>query len=179
MKSCNMSSTLRRPQIARRAAPLISKLSASTQPARFPVMRWTTRRTREGEDAGVALLPRAARPLAIAASLCLAAALACLFVFNPAVSRLFPPCPLHFFTGFYCPGCGSLRAIHLLLHGHLAAAIKMNPILALAIPFLGALLLKRSWAYQTWTPWIVLIVLITYGILRNIPAWPFILLAPG
>ena len=42
--------------------------------------------------------------------------------FDPATSGMFPPCPVHYLTGWYCPGCGSLRAIHQLLHGNLRAA---------------------------------------------------------
>ena len=120
-----------------------------------------------------------ARHRAVVGSLCLVTVLSVLFLFDPSVSRLFPPCPLHFLTGFYCPGCGSLRAIHLLLHGRFADACKMNPMLVVAIPFLGALLLRRSWAYPVWVPWATLIILVIYGVLRNIPVWPFVMLAPG
>jgi hypothetical protein len=110
--------------------------------------------------------------------LLLVPALALLFLIDPAGSRLFPPCPLHLITGYYCPGCGSLRATHLLLHGHIAAACKMNPILMVAAPVLGILFIKPSWAYQVWMPWTALLVLMSYGVLRNVPTWPFILLAP-
>lgn len=110
--------------------------------------------------------------------LCLVAALTCLFIANPAASHLFPPCPFRLLTGLYCPGCGSLRAIHLFLHGHLLAAFRMNPILVLAIPGAGVLLLKRSLAYKVWTPWVALIILVAYGVLRNIPVVPFSFMAP-
>ena len=101
-----------------------------------------------------------------------------LFHLNPANSRLYPACPLHQFTGLYCPGCGSLRAVHQLLHGNLGAAMRLNPLLVLALPAILILCLKPSWAYRVWLPWVALGTLIAYGILRNIPAWPFSLLAP-
>jgi len=49
-------------------------------------------------------------------------------VFDPATSGIFPPCPIRYLTGLYCPGCGSLRAMHALLHGELARAWAMNPL---------------------------------------------------
>ena len=58
-------------------------------------------------------------------------------VFDPATSGIFPPCPFHYLTGLYCPGCGSLRAIHHLLHGNLQAAWAMNPLAVLLLPFVG------------------------------------------
>lgn len=39
-------------------------------------------------------------------------------------------------TGLDCPGCGSQRAIHHLLHLDLKAAFLSNPLLVLAIPYL-------------------------------------------
>lgn len=57
--------------------------------------------------------------------------------FEPGEFRLFPPCPFLWLTGFYCPGCGSLRALHQLLHGNFAAAISFNPFAVLALPFVG------------------------------------------
>ena len=57
-----------------------------------------------------------------------AAGVAMLAVFDPATSGVFPPCPVRYLTGWYCPGCGSLRAVHQLLHGNLRAAWAMNPL---------------------------------------------------
>jgi hypothetical protein len=101
-----------------------------------------------------------------------------LFFFDPAISRLFPPCPIHWCTGLYCPGCGSLRAMHLLLHGNLMGAMKMNPLLVISLPFLALLVIRPRWAYLKWVPWAAFFILIVYGIFRNIPVWPFELLAP-
>src|SRR5579864_5631489 len=57
-------------------------------------------------------------------------------IFDPATSGAFPPCPVHYLTGWYCPGCGSLRALHQLLHGNLRAAWAMNPLTVILLPFL-------------------------------------------
>ena len=51
----------------------------------------------------------------LAAMLAAFAGMVLLELFDPATSGVFPPCPLHYLTGWYCPGCGSLRAIHQLV----------------------------------------------------------------
>src|SRR5271155_2956468 len=66
-----------------------------------------------------------------------AAAIVMLHSFDPATSGLFPPCPLLYLTGWYCPGCGSLRAMHQLLRGNLHAAWALNPLTILLLPFLA------------------------------------------
>ncbi|HUR32112.1 MAG TPA: DUF2752 domain-containing protein [Saprospiraceae bacterium] len=38
----------------------------------------------------------------------------------------FPPCPFRTLTGFMCPGCGSQRAIHQVLHGHFVESFRLN-----------------------------------------------------
>jgi hypothetical protein len=116
------------------------------------------------------------------------AALVVLRVFDPATSGAFPPCPLHFLTGWYCPGCGSLRAFHQLLHGHFGAAFALNPLAVLALPFLGyggasyaAWVLRGRYLPRlflpAWTIRTVAVGIVAFGIVRNIPA--FSLLAPG
>jgi hypothetical protein len=60
-----------------------------------------------------------------------------LYIFNPSISIIYPPCPLRSLTGFYCSGCGSLRALHQLVHGHLIKAFGLNPLMVLSLPFLG------------------------------------------
>lgn len=39
-----------------------------------------------------------------------------------------PPCPLHAYTGYYCPGCGGTRATFALLHGHLIRSFVLHPL---------------------------------------------------
>lgn len=106
-----------------------------------------------------------------------------LYFVNPATSPYVPPCPLHSITGLYCPGCGSLRASHAIMHGDIASAVSLNPMLvALAVAAMlyalgrrmkiGAAGLERRALLAL--PWLIL----AYGILRNIPLYPFNLLAP-
>lgn len=105
-----------------------------------------------------------------------------------APGSLLPPCPFHALTGWYCPGCGSTRALHALLHGDLSQALAMNPLLVAALPVLAAMALNAAgWAPRgsagLWRalarprPWLWL--LLGYAVLRNLPWMPFAWLAPG
>jgi len=111
-------------------------------------------------------------------------------VFDPATSGIFPPCPVRYLTGWYCPGCGSLRAIHQLLHGNLRAAWALNPLTVVLLPFLtyglAAFALFKLREQELPQPylrasWIraLCVVIILFGIARNLPVHPFDLLAPG
>lgn len=60
------------------------------------------------------------------------------FLFNPLDSVYFPKCPFHLFTGYDCPGCGSQRTIHHLLHLDIVNAFKANALFVLAIPYIVA-----------------------------------------
>jgi len=65
------------------------------------------------------------------------AALLMLRFFDPATSGIFPPCPFRALTGYLCPGCGSLRAIHQLLLGNFGKAFALNPFAVISLPFLA------------------------------------------
>ena len=58
--------------------------------------------------------------------------------FDPAGSVLFPKGPFRMLTGWDCPGCGSQRTIHALLHADIRQAFGYNPLLVLSILYLGA-----------------------------------------
>ena len=54
--------------------------------------------------------------------------------FDPSASRWFPRCPFLMLTGLKCPGCGTQRAIHALLHGDVLSALRFNALLPVIIP---------------------------------------------
>src|SRR5690554_8210264 len=58
---------------------------------------------------------------------------------------------MYYFTGFYCPGCGSQRAIHLLLHGDIIGAFRFNPLMVLTIPIMvyGVGITVANWIFGT------------------------------
>jgi hypothetical protein len=102
---------------------------------------------------------------------------------------LLPPCPFHAFTGLYCPGCGSTRAIFQLLQGNLIAAFRYNPLTVVFLFTLLAYSLFYVWTRMTKKPfsgfflkplwiWLLLAVILLFWILRNIPVYPFTVLAP-
>ena len=64
-----------------------------------------------------------------------ATALFILFYIDPNVYPFFPKCPFLVLTGFECPGCGSQRAIHQLLHFNIAGAFRHNPLIVLYLPY--------------------------------------------
>src|SRR3982751_4231256 len=72
------------------------------------------------------------------------AALGYLRLFNPATSGLYPPCPFRLLTGLNCPGCGTLRGLHQLLHGHPLAALDLNPLLIVTLPIMAYIFLSST-----------------------------------
>ena len=50
-------------------------------------------------------------------------------------ASIFPACPIHQLFGVDCPGCGATRALAALLHGHLRAALQLNALFVLLLPF--------------------------------------------
>ncbi|MDE7388821.1 MAG: DUF2752 domain-containing protein [Muribaculaceae bacterium] len=49
-----------------------------------------------------------------------------------AWGRWLPKCPLHALTGYDCPGCGTTRAVHALMHGEPLRALSFNLFLPVA-----------------------------------------------
>ncbi|WP_369824433.1 DUF2752 domain-containing protein [Cellulosimicrobium sp. CUA-896] len=82
-------------------------------------------------------------------------------------------------TGLACPGCGALRATHDLAHLDVAGAWAANPLWVLVAPLLVALWgawLARSWRGRrgprvpSAVAWSGLVVVLAFGVLRNVPA---------
>lgn len=108
-----------------------------------------------------------------------AGAAAILLRFDPSRTKWMPRCLFHTLTGLYCPGCGATRSLHALLHGHVAAALRWN-VLAIPLLILLCLLLWRPrWGLRRAVAYPVLAAVVLFWILRNIPCYPFTLLAPG
>lgn len=101
-----------------------------------------------------------------------------LVVHSPMVAGSYGVCPSQL-LGFACPGCGGLRATASLLHGDVSAAWAYNPLAVLLAPALVALLVRwlvdaranrAPWAPSLRVVVIGAVVLLGYGIARNVPA---------
>ena len=119
------------------------------------------------------------RLLYAAAATAAAGAAALLLFFDPSQTRWMPRCVFHTLTGWYCPGCGATRALHALLHGNIAAAFRWNILLIPLLILLALLLWRPQLGMRRMVTYPVLAVLVLFWILRNLPYYPFTLLAPG
>ena len=104
------------------------------------------------------------RPLPVGAIL-LGALTAALAAFDPATTWWFPSCPFHALTGWLCPLCGSLRAVHALCVGAPLTAFTFNP---LTIVGLALWLVARAKAKAFCFSARGVAVFIGFGLLRNL-----------
>ena len=145
---------------------------------------------------------RSSQPAFLIVGFALATFLAILFLFDPARHAFYPRCQFHAMTGLYCPGCGSLRAAHQLLHGHIGAALRFNALLVMAVPVGAGIFVSRI--FRIWVGknsdarqltgvaadgdvrapvipiwlWAGFGSLIVFGVLRNLPFDCFSCLRP-
>ena len=103
----------------------------------------------------------------------------------------YAPCVFGSEFSLYCPGCGDSRALHALTHGHIIQAFDYNflfPFAALVLAWyylvvLTTLLFRKRvmWMPQSLPVWSAIaigVVIVLFTVLRNIPVWPFTILAP-
>ncbi len=107
---------------------------------------------------------------------------ALLFAFDPLHAGIYPVCWFHKFTGWACPGCGGLRALHQLLHGHLAEAFRYHPLLVALLPLSLAWAAgdtrrarsgRRPLSLRPGLWWCLLAGILLFTIARNLPVAPF------
>lgn len=67
-------------------------------------------------------------------SLALAGVLCIYYIFDPAEAGWMPRCLFLTLTGWECPGCGSQRMLHSILHLDLEGAWRANPFFLCALP---------------------------------------------
>lgn len=117
--------------------------------------------------------------------LALAAIAAVVYRFDPAHHAFFPRCLFYMFTGLTCPGCGTTRAIHELLHGNLAEAFRFNPLLLLfylpILVFVAGVNLNRFLRRESLIDlapgrhggWAIVCLIVGFWIVRNTAIYPF------
>lgn len=99
---------------------------------------------------------------------------------NPLSNSFFIKCPFKTLTGLDCPGCGSQRALHSLLHGNFKQAFHYNPLFIFAIPYVLVGILFEWLGFKNKYPkvrkflfgkvaiYIIATIIISFFILRNL-----------
>lgn len=87
------------------------------------------------------------------------------------------PCFFHELTGFYCPGCGITRMFFSMFEFQFYEAFRYNPLVFILI--IGYIVykiinLKYTIIVPKYGIYIILIVTILFGILRNVPGFEFL-----
>ena len=95
------------------------------------------------------------------------------------------PCPIHLITGWSCPGCGISRFFLAILRLDFAGAVSQNLAVAIILPLWTLVWVVEFW----WNPKaleepsrvlrgleiVTLLLLLAFGILRNLPGYEFLL----
>lgn len=132
---------------------------------------------------------RLERTLAAAGAGGMLAGSAAVAYFEPTSAGFFPVCPLYSLTGFACPGCGLTRGFHALFHGDVLTALDYNamlPFFAVLIGFGFVSLIYfavsgRRIPINILHPtalYVFLVLLLVFGVSRNLPWYPFTILFP-
>ena len=105
-----------------------------------------------------------------------------------AAGSRFPGCLFHRTTGLWCPGCGLTRGVHALLTGHPLQAMGYNVFTPVVVALI--VVMWGTWAahrfqprFSAWRPPsravnIAAVLLVAYGVARNLPVAPLRSLAP-
>ena len=111
-----------------------------------------------------------------------------LHIGDPAANSA-PLCPFYAMTGSYCPGCGTLRCLHSLLHADLRSAAGYNLVTVLLAPVLLAAWVAvglaaftgrpiRLWVPPRWLGLALAGTLLVFWIVRNLPVDALSWMAP-
>jgi hypothetical protein len=115
-------------------------------------------------------------------------------VVPPGDDTYYPKCNFHQLTGLHCPGCGMTRSLHAAVNGHFAQAVAYNLLAPVFLPLVAVTVVRALWSWlwdrpsrgpsgpprrwSRWVPWVAFGVIVAFGVARNIPVYPFTLLAP-
>lgn len=115
--------------------------------------------------------------------LCLAALIFIYFLFYRMtgfrLENYLRPCVFHEITGYYCPGCGSTRAVYALFEGDLLQCFRYQPFILYAAAFGGWFLISQTaerlskgkiaigMRYRDGYLWIALAILILNFLVKN------------
>lgn len=91
------------------------------------------------------------------------------------------PCPVHYFTGFKCPGCGVSRMFISLMKLDLKNAFEANRLLFITLPVIAVLLAvylvryirtgsKKLSKFENAVYIVLILAFLVFGAVRNLPA---------
>ncbi|MBN1971699.1 MAG: DUF2752 domain-containing protein [Candidatus Delongbacteria bacterium] len=95
------------------------------------------------------------------------------YALDPIRDSIFPPCMFHQLTGFYCPGCGTQRALHSILHGKILSGVILNPLPVLLLFLIILFYIKNRYNMYNKSfltgmqSKIIVIVVMLYTVIRN------------
>ncbi len=96
------------------------------------------------------------------------------------------PCPFHKLTNLYCPGCGITRVLFYLFEGNIYKSFRSNQLVFILLPFIIFVIFEEIYSYITKKHTklyskipnsiyiILLIISLVFGIIRNLPQFPFL-----
>lgn len=100
------------------------------------------------------------------------------YFFDPVEVKWMPKCIWRVVTGTDCPGCGSQRMAHALMHGDICAAWHANAYAVCMIPVIGLMLCLELFrekysslymrVYSPWVIWTLVVSVFVWWILRNL-----------
>lgn len=131
-------------------------------------------------DRALAFLRAPYRRLGFAGGVTSVALLGVMWRFSPAEYSYLPACPIHAATGFFCPGCGTARALGSLLQGDLAAALDRNALIVVLLPLFATIgvlqfvsLVRdnqfRELPLPRWILIAMMIAMLAFAVARNLP----------
>jgi len=108
-----------------------------------------------------------------------------LYFYNPVHTFFYPKCIFYETTGYFCPGCGTLRSFHSLFHGNFTEAFFSNVLIyILSFYFMLKLFFSKMKCGKFFLKFssleisVLMIIIMIYWVIRNINFYPFTILAP-
>ena len=99
-----------------------------------------------------------------------------LWQYEPTAESFYLKCAFHTWTGGHCPGCGTTRALHHLVHGRFIDAVRCNPLLIVGGPIIAILIYRQrrreriTGVVSPRLAWAIYIVITANFIGRNVPS---------
>lgn len=88
-------------------------------------------------------------------------------------------CPIHYLTGYYCPGCGVTRMLFSILKLDFYQAFRFNPLVFILLVFyIIYFVIRYVFKKNIYVPdkvlYGVIVILLIYGVLRNTPMFSYL-----